>query len=64
MIHQILDKGITVVLIEHDMKLVMRICEHLVVLNHGVKIAEGAPQEIRENAEVIEAYLGKGAAHA
>jgi len=64
LIHQILAKGITVVLIEHDMKLVMKICEYLVVLNHGVKIAEGAPGEIRENAEVIEAYLGKGAAHA
>ena len=64
LIHQILAGGITVVLIEHDMKLVMKICEYLVVLNHGVKIAEGAPLAIKENAEVIEAYLGKGAAHA
>ena len=64
LIHAILDKGVTVVLIEHDMKLVMNICEHLVVLDHGVKIAEGGPREIRENPEVIEAYLGRGAAHA
>ena len=64
LIHAILEKDITVVLIEHDMKLVMRICENLVVLDHGVKIAEGSPREIRENPEVIEAYLGRGAAHA
>jgi branched-chain amino acid transport system ATP-binding protein len=64
LIHAILEKDVTVVLIEHDMKLVMSICEHLVVLDHGVKIAEGGPREIRENPEVIEAYLGRGAAHA
>ncbi|MFZ5427449.1 MAG: ABC transporter ATP-binding protein [Thermodesulfobacteriota bacterium] len=64
LIHAIMKKDITVVLIEHDMKLVMTICEHIVVLDHGVKIAEGGPREIRENPEVIEAYLGRGAAHA
>lgn len=64
LIHAIMGKGITVVLIEHDMKLVMGICEHLVVLDHGMKIAEGGPREIRENPQVIEAYLGRGAAHA
>jgi len=64
LIHAIMKKGVTVVLIEHDMKLVMSICEHLVVLDHGIKIAEGGPREIRENPEVIEAYLGRGAAHA
>ena len=64
LIHAILEKDITVVLIEHDMKLVMNICEHLVVLDHGVMIAEGGPRDIRENPQVIEAYLGRGAAHA
>jgi len=64
LIHAILDQGVTVVLIEHDMKLVMRICEHLVVLDHGVKLTEGGPREVRENPGVIEAYLGRGTAHA
>ena len=58
MIRQIKDQGLTQILVDHDMKFIMGLCDRIICLNFGKKIAEGTPQEIQENEEVIRVYLG------
>ena len=59
LIRHIREQGIGVLLIEHNMQVIMDLCKRIVVLDHGSKIAEGSPEEIRSNPQVIQAYLGK-----
>jgi branched-chain amino acid transport system ATP-binding protein len=61
LIRNIRDRGVTILLVEHDMPMVMSVSDRIVVLNYGRIIAEGPPEDIRKNPAVIEAYLGQGA---
>ncbi|WP_407176055.1 ABC transporter ATP-binding protein [Bradyrhizobium sp. STM 3562] len=57
-------RGLTIVIVEHVMRAIMAVARHIVVLDHGQKIAEGPPKEVVQNPEVVRAYLGSGYAHA
>jgi len=61
LVTRIREKGITIIMIEHVMKAIMNVCERIMVLHHGAKIAEGTPQEIATSKKVIEVYLGEKA---
>jgi len=58
LIEKLSDAGLTIVLVEHDMKLVMSISQHILVMNYGQMLAEGKPSEVRSNPDVVTAYLG------
>jgi len=62
LVKQLSQRGLTIVIVEHVMRAIMAVAQHIVVLDHGQKIAEGSPKEVAENPEVIRAYLGSGGA--
>ncbi len=64
LVGQLSKRGLTIVIVEHVMRAIMAVAQHIVVLDHGQKIAEGGPKEVAANPEVIRAYLGSGYAHA
>lgn len=64
LVRKIRDQGVTIMLVEHHMKAIMRISDRVIVLHHGVKIGDASPREIVKNRDVITAYLGEGAARA
>ncbi len=64
LVGQLAKRGLTIVIVEHVMRAIMAVAQHIVVLDHGQKIAEGGPKEVAANPEVIRAYLGSGYSHA
>lgn len=64
MIRQVRDRGVTVLLVEHHMRVVMGVCDRIIVLDHGARIAAGTPREVAQSPEVIRVYLGREVAHA
>jgi branched-chain amino acid transport system ATP-binding protein len=63
-IRQVRERGVTVVVVEHDMRVVRSVCDRLVCMNFGEKLCEGTPDYVTSHPEVCEAYLGKGATSA